>query len=92
MTRCALILATALLIAACSNPWADDGPTRGDIFRFGWLNDDIPEGQRAAEPEGPLYCYRTIGREDCYATPIPGAAARLKGYVGPPPPEAEAAL
>jgi hypothetical protein len=34
----------------------------------------------------PRYCYRTLGRVDCYAEPLPGHEAnRLVGYDGPPP-------
>lgn len=37
----------------------------------------------AAEPR---YCYRTIGKVNCYAEPLPGQEAnRLVGYDGPAP-------
>jgi|GEM_PF-472921 len=44
------------------------------------------------KPEAPLappptsYCYRTIGKVNCYTQPLPGSEAnRLIGYQGPPP-------
>ncbi len=85
MTRFVLALATALLIAGCSNPWADDRPTRADIFSAGWVNDDLPVTAQTERADRAIYCYRTLASEDCYAQPIAGAATRLRGYVGPAP-------
>ena len=42
MTRIALALAAILLVAGCSNPWADERPTRADILGAGWVNDEMP--------------------------------------------------
>lgn len=35
--------------------------------------------------QGPLYCYETLGRGECYRQPVVGAEARLQGFVGPEP-------
>ena len=41
--------------------------------------------QREPSPE-PRYCYKTIGKINCYTQPLDGAAAnRLVGYQGPSP-------
>ena len=90
MTRFALVLAVMLLLAGCGNPWADDRPTRAEIFAAGWVNDDLPLSARTAVPERPVYCYRTIADEDCHAEPVPGGAARLRGFIGPAVPAAGA--
>ena len=37
--------------------------------------------------EAPLYCYKTLAMNDCYATPRPGEAYRFMGNYGPPPAE-----
>ncbi len=45
-----------------------------------------PREQPAAEPPPTSYCYRTIGKVNCYSQPLPGSEAnRLVGYQGPPP-------
>ena len=44
----------------------------------------VEEEQQAYEP-APVYCYSTLGHEDCHAAPVVGEATRLKGYVGPVP-------
>ena len=45
-----------------------------------------PKEQPAAEPLPTSYCYRTIGKVNCYTQPLPGSEAnRLVGYQGPPP-------
>ncbi len=90
MTRIALVLAATLLLAGCSNPWADERPTRAEIFAAGWVNDDLPLSPQTAVPASPIYCYRTIADEDCHAEPVPGEAARITGYIGPAGPAANA--
>ena len=48
-------------------------------------------GDRSAKlalssPEDPRYCYRTLGKVNCYSTPLPGREAnRLVGFDGPAP-------
>lgn len=40
----------------------------------------------AAAPPAPSYCYRTLGKVNCYSQPLPASEAnRLVGYQGPPP-------
>ena len=35
--------------------------------------------------QGALYCYATLGEEDCHAAPLLGESGRLVGFVGPAP-------
>ena len=45
-----------------------------------------PKDEPAAPPPPTSYCYRTIGKVNCYSQPLPGSEAnRLVGYQGPPP-------
>ena len=37
-----MVLAAAMLLSACANPFADDAPSFNDILSAGWLNDDEP--------------------------------------------------
>jgi hypothetical protein len=55
------------------------------VFDMGWLNADKDAAPVAVAPM-PLYCYGTIGREDCHAEPLPEDGSCLVGYQGPPPP------
>lgn len=85
----AALFAVALSLSGCSNPFAEDAPSLTDILGAGWLvaaDDEVAD----AAVEGPLYCYRTIGREDCYAEPLPREGGRLVGFQGPPPPTYDA--
>ncbi len=69
------------MLAACANPFADDAPTFDEILAAGWLEDEQPP-----VPLDPLYCYDTIGAEDCHEAPLEDGGNRLIGYQGPPPP------
>ena len=72
MTRLALTIAAATLLAGCA-----DMPTIAEVF-----------GRKPAPPpaETPLYCYQTLAKVDCHAQPLPARGAdRLVGYYGPPP-------
>lgn len=74
------LLAAALLLTACANPFADDAPSFAEILSAGWLDaDDTPF------PVVPVYCYVTIGAPDCHAEPLAGEGGRLRGYEGPAP-------
>ena len=42
---------------------------------------------RVGAATGPLYCYATLGEEDCHAEPLAGGVGRLVGFVGPAPPD-----
>lgn len=74
-----MVLGAAILLSACSNPFAGDAPSFNDILSAGWLDDDEPQ------PVTPLYCYETIGAPDCHAKPLVGEGGRLQGYEGPAP-------
>lgn len=74
-----VLVAAAICLAGCTNPFADDAPTFREILAAGWLEDETP-------PEVvPVYCYDTIGAPDCHAAPVPGEGGRLRGYEGPAP-------
>lgn len=74
------LLAAALLLTACANPFADDAPSFDEILSAGWLGgDDKPV------PVVPVYCYSTIGAPDCHDTPLEGEDGRLSGFEGPAP-------
>lgn len=74
------LLAAALLLAACANPFGDDAPSFDEILSAGWLGgDDKPV------PVVPVYCYSTIGAPDCHDSPLEGEGGRLSGYEGPAP-------
>jgi hypothetical protein len=70
------ILAAALAVAACSNPYAEDQPTRAEIISGGWV------GPTARPPSAVIYCYRTLATPDCRKTPEPGQEDRLVSYDG----------
>ena len=77
---------TGVVLAACANPFADDAPTLNDILSGGWIG--LRDGEApipAARAAAPLYCYGTIGREDCYEAPLATEEGRLIGFQGPPP-------
>ena len=74
-----MLVAAAMLLSACANPFADDAPSFNDILSAGWLNDDEPS------PVTPLYCYEPIGAKDYYAKPLAGKGRRLQGFEGPAP-------
>lgn len=74
-----MLVAAAVSLSACTNPFADDAPTFDEILAAGWLEDDTPTAVV------PLYCYDTIGAPDCHAAPVPGEGGRLRGYEGPAP-------
>ncbi len=62
----------ALVLTACSNPWEEDRLTEAERLRYGWY--------QPAEPGlAKRYCYRTLARVACYATPQPGQEGRQVG-------------
>lgn len=77
-----LLVAAAVFLSACTNPFAEDAPTFSEILSAGWLEDDDDEPL----PLVPLYCYDTIGAPDCHAAPLIEEGGRLRGYEGPKPP------
>jgi hypothetical protein len=68
-------LAAALGLAAC-NPFAGLSPTRDDIVR------DRIAGPELAQAPGTIYCYRTLAKVECRATPQPGQEDRLMSHDG----------
>lgn len=76
---CAFLLFPVILcLAAC------DG--------HGWQSSNQIIGRGTAypseEPErGPLYCYRTLGKNDCYKTPQKDREENLEAFHGPDPRE-----
>ncbi|GHD61774.1 hypothetical protein GCM10017083_49590 [Thalassobaculum fulvum] len=45
-----------------------------------------PKQEEPALPPPTSYCYRTLGKVNCYSQPLPGDQSnRLIGYQGPPP-------
>lgn len=79
--RVAAALGAALALSACENPWSEHLPDFDQVLSAGWLEDDAPPPAVT-----PVYCYHTIGANDCYEQPVDGAGNRLQGFVGPPPP------
>lgn len=76
MVRLVLVVAFALFVAACARfPGAP--PNEDGVLSYDW----IPADPRPAPP--PLYCYMTLGRPECYATPVPGR--ELVGHFGAAP-------
>lgn len=73
-------LAAAFMLSACENPWSEHLPDFEQVLSAGWLEDEA-----APRPVTPIYCYETIGANDCYRYPVEGAGNRLRGFEGPPP-------
>jgi hypothetical protein len=68
------------LLGACTA--VQDSLRPGEIATLerDWMKTEIVQRPPA------LYCYRTLGREDCYRTPIEGQGKqRLIEHYGPPP-------
>lgn len=55
-------------------------PTQEDIFARSWARSEL-----ATPNPPPLYCYRTLAKEVCYARPLPEGQDRLIGHYGPRP-------
>lgn len=78
--RTTLTFAALLGVAAGCTPLQDRlHPGEAATLSNPWMAADM----RPAPP--PLYCYRTLGREDCYRTPQRDERGRLTGNYGPPP-------
>ena len=83
--RYVAILTAALSVGACTNPFADEALTLNELLGSGWLFAETDEPPHAPD-ESALYCYGTIGEEDCYREPLLREGGRLVGYQGAPPP------
>jgi hypothetical protein len=76
MRRLFVPLIALALLSGCA---ADIRTVVDDLFG----GKEVAKRPVAAEPR---YCYRTIGKVNCYAEPLPGEEAnRLVGYDGPAP-------
>lgn len=73
-----IFLPLLLAVQGC-NPLMIFRPDSEQIVRKGWARQ--PENQ--AEPS-PLYCYHSLGQNDCYSAPLE-KQDRLSGYYGPKP-------
>jgi len=71
-----LLLAMALAVAACGNPFAGAQPTRDEIVSGGWV------GPEMVAQRGVIYCYRTLATAYCRKSPEPGQEDRLVSYDG----------
>lgn len=73
------LAALAVLLGGCDTARDALHPGEAEIIDRSWMKREI-----VSRPEA-LYCYRTLGREDCYRAPIPGERRRLIEHYGPPP-------
>jgi hypothetical protein len=71
--RICAVLAAALWLGACANPFFVFAPDAAEVIQSAWY----PPAELPA-PRQP-YCYRTLGRVDCYRAPMPDQASRLVG-------------
>jgi hypothetical protein len=90
MVRSSVRIAVLVVLAATATGCSDGfdplenkvqlrlGWTETRVLRAGWL------GSEPFDPE-PAYCYRTIGKPDCYRRPQPSEGPRLVGHIGPEP-------
>lgn len=58
-----MIAFTAFALCACAEPWP---------MQYGWPGSDPYQPELA-------YCYASIARTDCFATPVPGQEYRQVG-------------
>jgi hypothetical protein len=77
-SRALILLALASLGGCADALYERVGMTEEAVLKRGQFVRAAPQ----AEPE-PLYCYRSLGKPDCYATPQPGRADLLIGSYGP---------
>lgn len=73
------VFLSGFLLAAC-NYGEVIKPSQEEILARSWANSECPYPR----PK-PLYCYRTLGDEVCYARPLPDDQEQLLGYYGPKP-------
>lgn len=72
MAKVFSMLALAVVVGACSNPWAKYRPSEAQRLRNDWY-------QTIAVPLEPRYCYRTLARVDCFTEPQVGESRRRVG-------------
>lgn len=75
-------LFVVFLLAGCSGGIDGARDRVADLF----ATDKSAAKQPATPVIEPRYCYRTLGKVNCYTQPLPGEEAnRLIGYQGPAP-------
>ncbi len=80
-----IISTLAMLLALTACEYIKPSDTR--LHAIGWAD----RGERLPEPQAAYWCYRTLGRPDCSATPLPGQEYRLiEGGPAPLPPQTQA--
>lgn len=80
MKRLALLMAILTPLAGgCADIQKSLAPGETAIREAAWMEPEI-----TPRPEA-LYCYRTIGRQDCYRAPQGEERRRLIEHYGPPP-------
>ena len=72
MVKIGVVSMAAILLAACSNPWAEYRPTDAERIKANWQEAWSP-------PVPPVYCYRTLARVDCFSRPQVNQQPRLVG-------------
>lgn len=79
--RAFLVVASVALLTGCADVGASvKSAVQGVTTAF-----DPPKEEPAPQVE-PRYCYRTLGKVNCYPQPLPASEAnRLVGYQGPAP-------
>ena len=75
----AAMAAALTLLGGCTQIQDSIHPGEIAIIEANWMKPEI--GPRPAA----LYCYRTLGRQDCYRSPVEDADRRLVEHYGPPP-------
>jgi len=68
-------LVTGIVLSGCAGQGWNDSQ---EIVDFGWASH--PKEQYIPQP---LYCYKTLGRTDCYKEPQPELEDRLVNYYSP---------
>jgi hypothetical protein len=84
--RIAVLVVVAATAVGCSDKFdlfenkvqLQHGWTETRVLRASWLRPEPFDAE-------PAYCYRTIGKPDCYRRPQPTEAPRLVGHIGPEP-------
>ena len=87
MIKRTLLIAILALLSACAE--VSYGLVAASSLSRMWFDwPPEPKKQAAAPlPETPVYCYRTLADEVCYAQPLSSSRddTRLIGHVGPEP-------
>jgi hypothetical protein len=74
------VAALVPLLGGCTQVQDSFRPGEIATLERDWMKAEIVQRPPA------LYCYRTLGREDCYRAPIAGEGKqRLIEHYGPPP-------